>query len=203
MVQLLRGPLVLFALLSTLAGLPPPPAPAGGQPVGMSKKTSTHPATPSPSPRVPTSIRQHRTVVRGRDRAARPAAQGLSLGNGPLAPRSGGTLKGDPTLERVIDGKSHAAHSSSRMTSSSWPTPPMESCPCCEQASRRAADGPADGAASRPRTRGQGQPVSFDGTTVLDLRAGEVDGRSLPCGAAPARRTAGRRNAARALKTGR
>jgi len=106
MVQLLRGPLVLFALLSTLAGLS---AAAGAQPRATGwdvEKRRRH-----------TQLRRRRatstdlnidSIVLSCEQG--PSRRGLQLrvyllGNGPLAPRSGGTLKGDPTLELVIDGQ--------------------------------------------------------------------------------------------------
>src|SRR5882724_8105576 len=97
MVQLPRGPLVLFALLATLAGQP---GAAGAQPLAAGWDLEKDVDTPSYAVAEPTSTDLNiDSVVLSCEQG--PNRRGLQLriyllSNGPLAPRGGGTLKDHP-----------------------------------------------------------------------------------------------------------
>ena len=173
MVQLPRGPLVLFALLAALVG----PVVAGAQPLVTGWDVEKDVDAPSYAVAEPTSTDLNiDSVVLSCEQGS--SRRGLQLriyllGNGPLAPLKGGTLKSDPAFELVIDGKSHAAKLLFADTfvvvaDSADGTMPL--------ISDKILDALQRGRRMELRfdlvQETKGQTASFDGTTVVDLQAG-------------------------------
>lgn len=175
MAQFLRSPLVLFALLGALAGQP---TAAGAQALtatGWDLEKDVD--APSYAVAEPTSTDLNiDSVVLSCEQG--PNRRGLQLriylsDAGPLAPRAGGTLKDEPRFELVIDGKSHPAQLAFADTfvvvaDSADGTMPLLSSQLLDaiQAGRRME------LRFDLVREAKGQAPSFDGTTVLDLRAG-------------------------------
>jgi hypothetical protein len=172
MVQLPRGPLALFALLATLAGLP---VAASAQPPGWDVEKDVD--APSYAVAEPTSTDLNiDSVVLSCEQGS--SRRGLQLriyllGDGPLAPRSGGTLKPDPAFELVIDGKSHAAK---LIFADTFVVVADSADGLMPLLSDKVLDALQRGRRMELRfdliQEAKGQTASFDGTTVVDLQAG-------------------------------
>ena len=174
MAHLLRGPLVLFALLSALAGQSGA-ADAQVQATGWDLEKDVD--SPSYAVAEPMSTDLNiDTVVLSCEQG--PHRRGLQLriylsSAGPLAPLAGGTLKSDPTLQLVIDGKSYAtqllfADDFVVVADTADGTMPLLSDKLLDalQAGRRME------LRFDVVQEAKGQAPSIDATTVVDLRAG-------------------------------
>lgn len=173
MVQLLRALVAPFALLVGLAG----PGAADARPPAGGWDLEQDVEAPSYAFAEPTSTDLNiDTVVLSCEQG--PSRRGLQLrlylrGEGPLAPKSGGVLKGDPALELVIDGKTHAAQLLFADTfvvvaDSADGTMPL--------LSHKLLDALQSGRRMDLRfdlvQEAKGHAPIADGTTMLDLRAG-------------------------------
>jgi hypothetical protein len=174
MAQLLRGPLVLFALLATLAGHSGT-ADARRAVIGWDLEQDVD--QPSYAVAEPTSTDLNiDSVVLSCEQG--PSRRGLQLriylmGAGPLAPRGGGTLKDDPEFELVIDGKSHAAQ---LLFADDFVVVADSADGVMPLLSNTLLDALQAGRRMELRfdlvQEAKGQAPSFDASTVVDLRAG-------------------------------
>jgi hypothetical protein len=174
MAQLLHRPLVLFALLGALAGQS---TAVGAQPRATGWDVEKDVDTPSYAVAEPTSTDLNiDSVVLSCEQG--PSRRGLQLriyltDAGPLAPRGGGALKRDSAFELVIDGKSHTAQ---LYFADTFVVVADAADGVMPLLSNKLLDALQMGRRMELRfdlvREAKGQPASFDGTTVLDLRAG-------------------------------
>lgn len=174
MAQLLRGPLVLFALLAALAAQA---ATADARRAAAGWDLEQDVDAPSYAVAEPTSTDLNiDSVVLSCEQG--PNRRGLQLriyllGAGPLAPRAGGTLKDDPAFELVIDGKSHAAQ---LLFADTFVVVADSADGVMPLLSHKLLDALQAGRRMELRfdlvQEAKGQAPSFDASTVVDLGAG-------------------------------